>query len=334
MSPKPDLGCIAGDLEAVETLLREQSASEVPLAQEICWYVHAAGGKRLRPALVLLAARACGCRDDEPRYLAAAAEMSHAATLLHDDVVDLADSRRGTPTVNSRWSNGAAVMAGDILLSKAFQLLVRRKQLQVLRLLSDTMLTMCRGELIQNLRRGDLSLQASAYYEVIQCKTADFLASCCRGGALLAHLYLKEGEEPEADDPWLARLSDYGMLLGMAFQITDDLLDFLGDERVTGKPRGADLREGKLTLPLILALEHAEPEERKLVESMVEGGVCDGPGLERVLALMRRTESFDRAERIAQRHLSQAKEALDPLEPSPYKQALLDLADSVLDRSR
>lgn len=244
------LACIHRDLQAVEGILDRQAASEVPIAAEVCRHVHRAGGKRLRPTLLILTARALGCTDESPLWAAAAVEMIHAATLLHDDVVDRAAKRRGAETAAAIWGRTAAIMSGNILLARSLSILIDQKLAEVLQRLAATATTMCQAELVQSIHRGRLDVDLDTYLEVIRGKTADFLSACTEAGAMVAKM-------PEFR-PAAAR---YGLNLGMAFQITDDLLDYFGDPLVTGKPAGGDLRERKPTIPLILGLQYAPPAE-------------------------------------------------------------------------
>lgn len=333
MATASPMASINEDLEAVEAILSERSGSDVPLAREVCSYVHAAGGKRLRPALVLLSARALGCATAEPLYAGAAAEMIHAATLLHDDVLDLAGSRRGTPTANARWGDGAAVMAGNLLLSHAFQVLVERRQTEVLQALSETMLTMCRGELLQNLHRGDLEMGEETYLDIIRSKTADFLGTCCRCGALLAGDDPGTGLTRAEAESFADSLAGFGLALGIAFQITDDLLDFVGDEAVTGKPLGGDLREGKTTLPLILALAAAAPRQRERVRQVARGASTSQADFLEVRQLVLDTGAHLQTRDQARSYLREAEACLASLPGSASKSELLALAASVSERT-
>lgn len=315
--------CIEADLAAVEEILRQEARSEVELAEAVCEHVRAAGGKRLRPALVVLSARALGCDGEEPLFAAAAVEMIHAATLLHDDVVDGAHNRRGRPTANARWGNAAAVMAGNLLLAKSFRLLVARGQRETLRVLSASMLAMCRGELLQNRYRGNLDMTEDVYYDIIGSKTADFLGACCHAGGLLAD-----------GDGHVPRLLDYGLQLGLAFQITDDLLDYLGDEQTIGKPVGGDLRERKPTLPLILALARAPEEDRRRMHQIATRDEVSPQDFQAVLDILVRTQAPALVRAAAEQRLTTGVRQLDALPPTAPRAALTGIAASLVTRAR
>ncbi len=315
---------IARDLTEVEVLLHAEAASEVPLAQAVCGAVHAAGGKRLRPALVLLACRALESSAPDARVTGAAVEMIHAATLLHDDVVDRSSSRRGRVTAFARWGSAPAVLGGDLLFSRAFGLLARHGQGEELRVLSTCMLTMCRGEIMQNVHRGDLEMTEGAYYDVIRAKTADFISACCRVGAMRA----------DASSVTIERLAEYGMNLGLAFQVTDDLLDLCGDETEIGKPLGGDLREGKMTLPVILALRAARPAERERVKQIAGKPVISRDEFEEVRTILYAYDAPARACLVAEDLACAAIRALDPLPDTPARDALVALACGLSSRSK
>ncbi|MBW3623956.1 MAG: polyprenyl synthetase family protein [Armatimonadetes bacterium] len=332
MTPAPAVGTngarpwdgFSHDMAEVERILREESCSGVSLAEEVCRYVHEAGGKRLRPALVILSCRALGSDSPEPWYAGAAVEMIHAATLLHDDVVDHAQSRRGRVTVSARWGDGPAVIAGNLLFSRAFGMLARRERVEELRVLSNCMMTMCRGEIMQNVHRGNLEMTEATYTNVIRAKTADFLAACCRIGAMLAG----------ADSRTMERMAAYGMNLGLAFQVTDDLLDVCGDEREIGKPVGGDLREGKMTLPLILGLQSATPAEREQVRAIARQPAITPEEFERVRGVLLRYHAPERTRRVAEAYTQASLDQLDPLPESPARAALAALAESLSTRSK
>ena len=315
--------CIRHDLAEVEAILRDEACSDFPLSEEICRYVHEAGGKRLRPALVLLACRALGSDSVEPRWTGAAVEMIHAATLLHDDVVDSAESRRGRTTVRSRWGSANAVLAGNLLFSRAFGLLARRGQVEELRVLSQCMLTMCRGEIMQNLHRGNLEMSEETYYSIIRTKTADFLAACCRTGAMLAG----------ADAATVERMAEYGMSLGLAFQVTDDLLDVCGEEASIGKPLGGDLKEGKMTLPLILGLRSASAAERERVKTIARRETITHGDFEEVRSVLLAHRAPERTRRAAESWTQSSLRQLEMLPKTPARDALAALAESLSTRS-
>ncbi|MGC8834886.1 MAG: polyprenyl synthetase family protein [Armatimonadota bacterium] len=311
---------IKADLEAVEEILRQQAlSSSDKTASEVCEHVRKAGGKRLRPTLVLLSARALGCTDDEPLWAAAAVEMVHTATLLHDDVVDGAKSRRGRQTASALWGPVAAVMSGNILLAKSFEMLVERGQIEFLKRLSEAAVTMCRGELIQNAQRGNFEMDISTYIKIIEQKTADFMSACCEAGAILA-------KQPHLR----GNLSSYGLFLGIAFQMIDDLLDYTGDTTVTGKPIGGDLREGKVTLPLIKALELSTPKYRDQLQRLASlGGALTGEQAMEVASIVASSGAAEAVRKEANIYAEKAVDAVLHLPPNPERDALIDIAKNL-----
>jgi len=235
---------VEDDLVKVEELFEVQCRSDVGLVGEIGRYIREGGGKRIRPALLLLACRACGFRGERAIVLASVVEFIHTATLLHDDIIDQATVRRGRRSVNSRWGNDITVLLGDFLYTKSMSMALSQDNLRILRLLSDVTLRMIEGELLEIERNGDLTMREADHIDIIRRKTADLFSACMRIGAMLG----EAGEEREA------ALASYGLNLGVCFQMVDDLLDFTADEKVLGKPVASDLREGKLTLPVIYLL--------------------------------------------------------------------------------
>src|SRR5579871_1896917 len=242
------------DLMAVEALLEREITSEVRQVYALCGHVLSAGGKRLRPAMVALSARAVNPDPDPERLtrIAASVELVHMATLVHDDVVDNTATRRGKPTANAVFGNGVAVLTGDFLLARAMRILAIDGDLRVIRTVSEITIEMSEGEVMELLATGDAKIAPDRYFEILRKKTAVFVEGCCRCGAILAGS--DAGQE--------AALAEYGYRLGMAFQIADDLLDYTGDPLITGKPRGSDLKDGRATLPLLLALDDATPSHR------------------------------------------------------------------------
>ncbi len=310
---------VAGEFEAVNALIVEQLHSDVPLVENIGHYIVAAGGKRLRPMLTLLSAGACG--DIQPNHiqLAAVIEFIHTATLLHDDVVDLSALRRGLPTANAKWGDAPSILVGDFLYSRAFQMLVSIGSMPVMALLSDTTNTVAEGEVLQLTRAGDPDTGEDAYYQVIRNKTAVLFAAACSGSALLA------GREELA-----APLHDYGLNLGTAFQLVDDLLDYRGDPAETGKNVGDDLAEGKPTLPLIYALQHAAADERELIANAIRNKSAEQ--LQAVIAIVQRCGALDYTEEAARRYSEDALATLDALPEGCHREALAELTRLALQR--
>jgi octaprenyl-diphosphate synthase len=320
------LAPVAEDLRRVDALIRERLESDVPLVREVAEYIVAAGGKRLRPALLLLASGAAGFREGgekkgEHLRLAAVVEFIHTATLLHDDVVDMSELRRGRRTANAEFSNAAAVLVGDFLYSRAFQMMVEAEDMRVMRVLADATNTIAAGEVMQLMGSHDPEVDESRYLEVVRRKTAKlFEAAACLGGVL--------ARAPAAIEEGLAR---YGMHAGTAFQLIDDVLDYSGEEAMIGKSLGDDLAEGKPTLPLIRVLRTGSPEQVALVRrAIVDGGREEFAG---VLAAIRACGALDYARRAAQREADTAAAALAPLPASAFKQSLLELASFSVTRT-
>ncbi|HEX6833835.1 MAG TPA: polyprenyl synthetase family protein [Rudaea sp.] len=323
-SPVADFAAVqalaAADMAAVNALIRARLASDVVLINQIAEHIIGGGGKRLRPMLVLLAARAAGYRGRDHVLLAAVVEFIHTATLLHDDVVDESDLRRGRKTANALWGNAASVLVGDFLYSRSFQMMVEGDDMRVMRILADTTNRIAEGEVLQLLNVHNPDVDEAAYLRVIERKTAVLFAAATRLGALLGGL-------PAAQEEALA---SYGMNLGFAFQIADDVLDYVSDAGTLGKNIGDDLAEGKATLPLIYAIERAAPEHAASLRRAIETGGLDS--LDNIIAAIRDSGSLERATAKAQMHADAAKAALSGLPPSDARDALIVLADYALRR--
>ena len=322
------LHCIEDDLARVEARLLAETRSEIGAVRDISGHTLLSGGKRLRPAVAVLGSRVVGRRTPTDRaYTAAAAvELIHMATLMHDDVVDEAPERRGRPTAASVYGNGIAVLTGDYLLAKSIQLLCRDDEnLQLVRLFADVTVGMAEGEVLQAAVAGRLDTPLSTYEEVIERKTARFLAGCSEAGGLL-------GGATEAE---AAALRAYGHHLGMAFQIADDLLDFLGDPKRTGKPLGTDLRDGRITLPLLHAVSVSTPQERASLEAFLARGMALADAeVSEVTALLSRLGGFARARAVAEERVERAVAELARFPEGVYKTAMTDLARYVVARDR
>jgi octaprenyl-diphosphate synthase len=305
---------IAADLKRVEALIDERLASDVPLVRQVASYIVASGGKRLRPALLLLACGAAGYRGDARFQLAAVVEFIHTATLLHDDVVDESDLRRGQRTANAAFGNAASVLVGDFLYSRAFQMMVEAGNLRVMGVLAEATNTIAGGEVLQLMGSHDPEVDEARYLEVIRRKTAKLFEASARLGGVLARA-------PEAVENALAA---YGMHAGTAFQLIDDVLDYSGEAGEIGKSLGDDLAEGKPTLPLIYAMRAGSREQAELVRRAIQdGGREDFPA---VLAAIRGCGALDYARRAAEQEAETAKRALAPLGESEFKRALIELA--------
>ena len=311
---------IAQDLARVDEVIRKRLDSEVVLIRTIAEYIVQSGGKRLRPALVLLSANAFGHAAASRHELAAVIEFIHTATLLHDDVVDESSLRRGRKTANAEFGNAASVLVGDFLYSRAFQMIVEAGSLRVMKVLADATNVIAEGEVLQLLNVHDADTDEGKYLRVIRYKTAKLFEAATQVGAIIG------GASPEAEEA----LAVYGMHLGTAFQLVDDVLDYSGDLAETGKNLGDDLAEGKPTLPLIYAMRAGDEPERKLIRHAIEqGGKSD---LEGVVAAIRRTGALDYAREQAKREAATAIARLDRVAHSAARDSLLQLAHFSVER--
>jgi len=295
-------------------VIREQLRSEVPLVNQIGEYIIGAGGKRIRPALVLLLANAFGYRGTQHHTLAAIIEFIHTATLLHDDVVDESSLRRGRQTANALFGNAASVLVGDFLYSRAFQMMVDVQSMRVMEVLADATNAIAEGEVMQLLHVHNPEVNEQDYLRVVRAKTAKLFEAAGRLGAILA------GASPRQEQA----LADYGMHLGTAFQLVDDILDYSGDLAQTGKNLGDDLAEGKTTLPIIYAMRHGNAEQTAVVRNaLVRGGLGD---FEPVLNAMREAGALDYTRAQAEVSAGEARNAIAMLPDSKYRDSLLELA--------
>jgi octaprenyl-diphosphate synthase len=304
----------APDMTAVDALIRRRLSSDVVLVNQVAEHIIAAGGKRLRPMLLLLAARALGHGGSDAHQLAAVVEFIHTATLLHDDVVDESDLRRGRKTANALFGNAPSVLVGDFLYSRSFQLMVELERMPVMRILADTTNAIAEGEVLQLLHVRNPDTDEPGYLKVIERKTAVLFAAATRLGALLAG----------ANESVQQRLHDYGMALGYAFQIADDVLDYSADEATLGKHLGDDLAEGKATLPLIHAIRHSDANVRERLRTIVENG--DSDAMPEVLAAIEATGGLEYSRRRAEAYAKAAESALDGLDRNDAVAALRGLA--------
>ena len=321
------LETVHDDLVAVEGLLGDEIRSDVKAAYAISGHTLSAGGKRLRPALVVLAAHASYALFPAHTVFAsaAAAELIHMASLIHDDVVDGSAERRGRPTANATFGNQISVLVGDYLLAKSIYLAAREGNIDVIRVFSNVTVGLSEGEVLQITAKGDVDTSEETYLTIIQKKTAGFIAGCCEVGAMLA------GAAPAQ----VAALTRYGLNCGLAFQIADDLLDYTGDPRKTGKPQCGDLREGKMTLPLILTLRDVtEAERSRLLHILQEPEALSEAEIADVRAIIARHDGYTRTADAARRYVEQAQAALQELPASLYNNSLHALADYALTRER
>lgn len=312
---------IANDMSAVDSVIRESLYSEVALINQVSEYIIHSGGKRLRPALVLLSANLFHGVQSTHHQLAAIVEFIHTATLLHDDVVDASDLRRGKSTANHVFGNAASVLVGDFLYSRAFQMMVKLQNMRVMEILAEATNTISEGEVLQllNVRKVDITEQA--YLKVIHFKTAKLFEAATRLGAVMSNANAAQEQN----------LAAYGMHLGTAFQLIDDVLDLSGDPAQIGKKLGNDLAEGKPTLPLLYAMEHGTPEQSALVKAAIEQG--DLTQLDAVLAALASTGAMTYVRGVARKEADLACEAIASFADSPQHQALIDLADFAVNRA-
>lgn len=312
---------IAEDMRAVDAEIRRRLHSEIALVTQVANYIIASGGKRMRPALLLLTAGATGYRGTHHHTLAAVVEFIHTATLLHDDVVDESSLRRGRNTANAEFGNAASVLVGDFLYSRAFQMMVSTGSMRVMEVLADATNIIAEGEVLQLMNCRNADIDVADYLRVVRYKTAKLFEASARLGAIL-------GAVPAETEESLAR---YGMHLGTAFQIVDDVLDYSGQEGEIGKHLGDDLAEGKPTLPLIHVLRHGGELQTRLVRRALEeeGGRDDFPA---IIAAVIETGALEAARRVAADEVELAKRALDGLPATQYRNALIELADFAVER--
>ncbi len=312
---------IGPDMQAVDAVIRRRLHSDVALVSQVAEYIISAGGKRLRPALVLLSAGALGYRGTRHHELAAIVELIHTSTLLHDDVVDESDLRRGRETANALFGNAASVLVGDFLYSRTFQMMVEIGNMRVMSVLSDATNIIAEGEVLQLMNCHDADVDEERYLQVIRYKTAKLFEAASRLGAIIG------GADAETEQ----RLADYGTHLGTAFQLIDDVLDYSGAEGETGKHLGDDLAEGKPTLPLIHVLTHGTRAQRDCVRSAIEnGGRDDFPA---VLAAIHDTGALEHTKKQAKVEADRAAATINSLSASPYKDSLLKLSAFAVARS-
>ncbi|HRQ66232.1 MAG TPA: polyprenyl synthetase family protein [Xanthomonadaceae bacterium] len=305
---------IANEMTAVDALIRERLSSDVPLVNSVAEHIIGSGGKRLRPALVLLAAGAAGYRGRDHHLLAAIVEFIHTATLLHDDVVDESDLRRGRRTANAIWGNAASVLVGDFLYSRAFQLMVEANRMEIMRILADTTNAIAEGEVLQLMYVRNPDTDEAAYLEVIERKTAVLFAAATRLGGVLAGV----------PDDFEQALHAYGLNLGLAFQIADDVLDYTADSETLGKNLGDDLAEGKPTLPVIRALSRMTGDAAGRLRHAIKEG--DTGHLPEIVALIGESGALDYCRERAIRYAETALAALAAIPASPHREAMKVLA--------
>ena len=314
------LALLEVDMAEVDRVIRTRLHSDVALVRQVSEYIIQSGGKRLRPALVVLAANALGYEGALHHEMAAVVEFIHTATLLHDDVVDASDLRRGRDTANALFGNATSVLVGDFLYSRAFQMMVSATNMRVMEVLSDATNIIAEGEVLQLMNCNDPDIDEAAYLRVIRYKTAQLFEAAGRLGAIV------NGAPREVEDA----LGSYGMHLGTAFQIIDDVLDYSGTTDLIGKNVGDDLAEGKPTLPLLFAMKHGTPEEAEIIRSAIREG--DARNFQSILGIVQRTGALKHAQSQAQTESDLAQAALASIPGSQYKDALLELSAFAVNR--
>ncbi|HUO65724.1 MAG TPA: polyprenyl synthetase family protein [Terriglobales bacterium] len=313
---------VGPEMRAIEEAIAAEIASPVHLIHEMGEFIAGAGGKRLRPILLLMAARMAGYNGPRAVRMGCVVELLHTATLIHDDVVDQAPLRRGRPSANARWGDDASILVGDHLYSKSFALMVADGDPDVLETLARATVSMTEAEVLQLECKREGAASEADYLRIITQKTASFISACCRIGGLLA----------KAPDPQVEALTRYGVRIGIAFQMSDDSLDFVADQGRLGKAVGADLKEGKRTLPLIAALDRATPAERDRVQSVLKRHAAEPGEIEEIRRLVERYGGVEYALGQAQEYARSAKQALTAFPDSPDKDTLLLVADYVVER--
>jgi octaprenyl-diphosphate synthase len=313
---------ISDDMRAVDQVIRSQLKSDVPLVNQIAEYIIGAGGKRIRPVLVLLMANAYGMESTDHHKLAAVIEFIHTATLLHDDVVDESSMRRGRQTANALFGNAASVLVGDFVYSRAFQMMVSLDDMRVMRILADATNVIAEGEVLQLLNMHDPNVSEARYLQVIRSKTAKLFEAAAEIGALIAG----------AEDIDVKAAAEFGRSLGTAFQLIDDVLDYSGNTAATGKNIGDDLREGKPTLPLIYLMERGSTAQRELVRSCIENG--DEQHFNEILSMITQSGALTYTTELAINAADIARNVISMLDDTCYKTALMDLCDFAVNRDR
>jgi octaprenyl-diphosphate synthase len=313
---------IKEDLDKLENSIEKLLTTRVSFIRDVVHHLIKSGGKRIRPILVILSSKLCGYEEDGHLPYAAIVEFIHTATLLHDDVVDNAETRRGAATANTVWGNESSVLVGDFLFSKSFDLMVNGRNEEILRVMSRATTDLAEGEILELLKTSDAKTLEEEYFEVIACKTAVLLSAACEIGALLGKVDVKKREA----------LRDFGFSVGMAFQLTDDFLDYTSSDRTLGKDAGRDLKEGKVTLPLIHALKSADTEERKIIETGLTKKRVTRKDFQTIKKIIEKYEGLEYTARLSKGHIDKARLLLDVFPDSIYKKALLDLATYIIER--
>lgn len=323
MTAKEALNLVKDDIEKVEQFLKDDIKTSVPLINEVILYLLSSGGKRLRPVFLALSARMCGYTGENIPAMSAVIEYIHTATLLHDDIIDGAKYRRKRPTANSLYGNDVAVLCGDFLYSKSYITLTEYGAKQVQMILSSAALTMSEGEVIQLLKTGDINLTFDDYIQIITRKTAVLFSAACEIGGRLA----------EVSEDKIKALKDFGYYLGLGFQMTDDILDYMGNPEITGKKNGTDLFEGKLTLPVIKTLEKADNNEKNIITEMFKKKERNDDDLKILKDIMKKYDIEKISEKTADEYINKSLQSLNVFEDNDYRKALIALALAMVGRA-
>lgn len=313
---------IAKDLSTLETSIQELITTKISFIKEIVNHIIGSGGKRVRPILTILTAKLCGYQGEQHIPFGAIVEFIHTATLLHDDVVDNATTRRGSSTANTVWGNEPSVLVGDFLFSKSFDLMTKDGNQEILRVMSEATTALAEGEILELLKTSDANTTEEEYIEVIENKTAALFSAACEIGGILG----------KTDEDNRRSLRKFGYSLGMAFQLTDDILDYVSYDDILGKRVGTDLKEGKVTLPLIYALKSAGDKERSYIVQVLNKTKPTTKDFQQVGRIIRKYGGIEYASSITHGYIRVAKDSLNGFPPSPFKDALIDLTDYILKR--
>ncbi len=316
------LAMVKDDLAAIEVELEQNLNPYLDLISEVARHILFSGGKRLRPLLMVLSARLCGYKGDYDKTFSTVFEYLHAASLLHDDLIDDAAMRRGKPVAHSIWGNSAAILVGDFLLARSLSISAKTGNMKVIRTIAKITENMSQGEIHQLMRKGELDISEEEYIEVIRRKTAVLFQGACRISAIIS----------DAPNEKEKALSDYGYNIGLAFQMADDLLDYTSDTKVLGKEVGADLKEGKLTLPVIYSLKVADMKDRSRMEKIIKDKYFSVNDFKTLAELLLKYKGISYTQKLASEHIKKAKEALSIFEPSETKEILIKVADYALNR--
>ena len=313
---------ITDDLTKLESTIQQLITTKIGFIKEIVNHIIRSGGKRVRPILIILTARLCGYKDEKHIPYAAIVEFIHTATLLHDDVVDNAQTRRGSSTANTVWGNEPSVLVGDFLFSKSFELMTHNGNEEILRIMSEATTALAEGEILELLKTCDADTTEKEYLEIINNKTASLFSAACEVGAILG----------KVDQKKRLALKDFGYNLGMAFQLTDDVLDYISYDAVLGKRVGTDLKEGKVTLPLIYALKSSTDKEKTYINNVLGKARVTAKDFERISKIIRKYGGVEYTVNATKQFIDEAKGNLQSFQPSAYKESLITLADYILAR--